>query len=186
MPRRPPELTAGWLRAEASRYLGRYQPSERRMGEVLRRRVRRCVEEGTGTWAEGLDLVDQLVAELREQRVLDDARLARAWVRNLHRRGTSRRAILHKVAQKGIPRPLVEQALLDFDAEEAEGVDPELVRAVAYVRRRRLGPMRHDPEQRRARRERDLAAVARAGFPFGVALRVIDAEDLDGVLDAAR
>ena len=101
--------------------------------------------------------------------------------------------LLNKMARGGhttvTPRmkgEVGEVPLLDFDAEEAEGVDPELERAVAYVRRRRLGPMRHDPEQRRARRERDLAAVARAGFPFGVALRVIDAEDLDGVLDAVR
>ena len=41
--------------------------------------------------------------------------------------------------------------------------------------RRRLGPFRAAPE-RQERRERDLAALARAGFGYDVARRVIGAE----------
>ena len=50
--------------------------------------------------------------------------------------------------------------------------------AVALAKRRRLGPfnMRGD---RDARREKDMAALARAGFGVGVAARVIDAETAD-------
>ncbi|RME20742.1 MAG: hypothetical protein D6798_19765, partial [Deltaproteobacteria bacterium] len=64
-------------------------------------------------------------------------------------------------------------------------------RACAYARRRRLGSARPpsrrpaDPEQRRRRREKDLAAMFRAGFSAGIALRVIDADDIDDLLEEA-
>ncbi|MDE0409722.1 MAG: RecX family transcriptional regulator, partial [Alphaproteobacteria bacterium] len=45
----------------------------------------------------------------------------------------------------------------------------------ALARRRRLGPWR-DPAERAARRQKDLAAMARAGFRLDVARQVIDAE----------
>ena len=47
--------------------------------------------------------------------------------------------------------------------------------AARYARRRRLGPFRAAPE-REERRQRDLAALARAGFAYDVARRVIEAE----------
>ena len=182
MPRRPPELSEAYLRREARRYLQRWVPSERRMREVLKRRVRTCVEAGTGTWAQGLALVDQIVADLLDKRVLDDVRVARLWADDLHRRGTSRRAIVAKLQTKGIDRSIAQAAVVELD-DGLEAFDPELERAVSYVRRRRLGPMRVDPQTRSDRREKDLAAVARAGFPFGIALQVIDAADPDA-LDA--
>jgi len=46
------------------------------------------------------------------------------------------------------------------------------------ARRRRLGPYRM-PEVRAERRDKDLAALARAGFDYDTARRVIEAETLD-------
>ena len=51
----------------------------------------------------------------------------------------------------------------------------DLDAACNYARRRRLGPWRS--AGRAERRERDLAALARQGFGYELALRVIDAED---------
>lgn len=181
MPRRPPVLSESYLRLEARRYLQRWWPTERRMRDVLLRRVRTCVGHGTGTWEEGRPLVDAIVADLVEQGVLDDRRYAESLTDELHRKGTSRRKIGAKLREKGVSGGIADEVLRAYD-REFEEVDPELERAVAYVRRRRLGPLRFDPETRKARRERDLAAVARAGFPFGIALRVIDADDLDALL----
>jgi regulatory protein len=48
----------------------------------------------------------------------------------------------------------------------------------AYARRRRLGPYR-PAEARAERRTKDLAALARTGFGYSVALRVIDAEEAE-------
>lgn len=181
MPRRPPTLSEAYLRREARRYLERWWPTEQRMREVLLRRVRTCVGHGTGTLEEGQALVRLVVADLVERGVLDDRRYAEALTEELHRKGTSGRKMRAKLREKGVSGALADEVLRAFDRDH-EGPDPELERAVAYVRRRRLGPLRLDPEKRKARRERDLAAVARAGFPFQVALRVIDARDLDALL----
>jgi hypothetical protein len=40
--------------------------------------------------------------------------------------------------------------------------------------------------QREVRAKKDLAAMARAGFPYGIARRVIYAEDFDALVEAAE
>ena len=49
--------------------------------------------------------------------------------------------------------------------------------ALTYCRKRRIGPYRA-ADGREALREKDMAALARRGFSYGVACRVIDGEDL--------
>ena len=60
--------------------------------------------------------------------------------------------------------------------------DPALQAAVAYVRRRRFGPWRLDPGKRSERREKDLAAMVRAGHRYGVAKKVLGLETLEDFL----
>ena len=76
----------------------------------------------------------------------------------------------------------VDQAL---DADRAETPKAELHAACAYARRRRLGPWH--VSEREARRERDLAALARQGYSVDTARQVIDApsvEELEAELGA--
>ena len=76
-------------------------------------------------------------------------------------------------------------------AKAMEGLDLELdtnpterewKAAVALARRRRLGPFRH--KDRKEHRTKDLAAMARGGFDYQLARKVIDAVDPDS-LDGA-
>jgi regulatory protein len=60
-----------------------------------------------------------------------------------------------------------------------------LAAAAAYARRRRLGPFRRVPEERAERRQKDLAALARRGFGYGVAKQVIDADDFSDLPEPA-
>ena len=78
-----------------------------------------------------------------------------------------------KLAQKGVPRDLVDEAL-EALVETLEDDDPDRSAAWTYARRRRLGPYRRDPEVRAERREKDLAAMGRAGFPWGLARAIVD------------
>ena len=55
----------------------------------------------------------------------------------------------------------------------------ERAAARRYAERRRLGPWRADPARRSGRRDRDIAAMARAGFPVRLAISVIDGTDED-------
>lgn len=50
---------------------------------------------------------------------------------------------------------------------------------MALARRRRLGPFRRTG--REEHREKDMAALGRAGFGYQIARKVVDAEDPDAI-----
>jgi len=62
--------------------------------------------------------------------------------------------------------------------------EDDLAAAIAFARRRRIGPFRLDAA-RDASRERDLAALGRAGFGYELARRVIEAESVEELEDGA-
>ena len=106
--------------------------------------------------------------------LVDDARSTAGRIAALRRRGNSARALSAKLAAKGVPRDLVANAMEDERDTADEGEDQgDSGRGLS--RRRRLGPWRR-PGTREAYRDRDLAAMARAGFAYGLGRRVIEAE----------
>ena len=146
--RAPPKLTEPWLREQAVRYLQRWPASEARLRELLWKRVRRANEHHGGEPEQAVDMVESVVAALRMASMLDDERLAQAWQRTLRLRGTSQRKIAMKLREKGVPSELIRQVQQDERAEQEEtGGDPERASAVAYARRRRLGPFRREIHQ---------------------------------------
>ncbi|CAO4144832.1 Regulatory protein RecX [Methylorubrum thiocyanatum] len=174
-----PPVTAAWLERVATHYLDRYGASSEMLRRVLLRRVeRRCRsrDEDPGVQA---GLIDETVARAQRAGLVDDARFAAARLRGLRRRGTSTRQAQARLAAKGIDAETIAATLAE-EREGAEGAeagepDTEERAARAYARRRRLGPYRR-PGTREANRERDLAAMARAGFSYGLAKSVIGGE----------
>ncbi|TGD96665.1 regulatory protein RecX [Methylobacterium nonmethylotrophicum] len=165
-------MTPAYLERAALSYLERYGASAEMLRRVLRRRVEtRCRLRGEAP-DDFSEMVEAVVARALGAGLVDDAAFAAAKVRSLRRRGGSARAIGAKLAAKGVDRGIVGAAL----AEAEDGGEEEAARA--YARRRRLGPFRSGAA-RAASRERDLAAMARAGFSLGLARRVIDAESED-------
>ncbi len=171
--RLPKPATPERLEKGALFYLERYAASSASLVRVLRRRVRRSAELHGTDPAEGEAAIAAIVAKLTRAGFLDDAAYARGLAESLQRRGLSGRAIDLKLKAKGLGEA-ERAAALENLAETRQ--DPETEAAVAYARRRRLGPFAR-PERRAERREKDLAALARKGFAFGLALRVIDAPD---------
>ncbi len=179
-----PQLSPSYLQDQAFRYLQRYSPTAWQLRRVLLRRVDRCLAAHGGDREVGVAWVDTLVEKLVQKSVIDDARYAAAWVDSLHTRGISARGIRGRLRQRGVSGELVEEALQAL--EDSVGEDAELLRACAYARRRRLGPFRWDPAQRAERAKKDLAAMVRAGFPYGIARQVVDAEDAERLVAAAE
>ncbi|SMF06861.1 regulatory protein [Tistlia consotensis] len=171
--RGPRPATPERLEKAALAYLERYAASSGSLRRVLARRVRRSAELHGTDPAEGAAAIEAIVGKLTRAGFLDDDAFARGLAESLQRRGLSQRAIARRLAAKGLAGSLREAALGRLAETRA---DPELEAALAYARRRRLGPFAA-PGRRAERRERDLAALARQGFPFGLALRVVDAPD---------
>ena len=149
---------------------------------MLRRTLRRRVEkrarargEDAGAFAE---MIEATVTRAVSAGLVDDARFATARLATLRRRGTSSRGASAKLSAKGLSRDAVETAM-EAEREavpEADAAAIEEKAAFAYAKRRRLGPYRR-PDTRALHRDRDLAALARAGFAYALARRTVDAED---------
>ena len=181
LPRPTPPVTAAWLERAALHYLERYSASAEMLRRTLRRRVEkraRARGEETGAF---FAMVEATVARAVSAGLVDDARFAAARLATLRRRGTSSRGASAKLAAKGLSRDTVETAM-EAEREripEADATAIEAQAAQAYAKRRRLGPFRR-PETRALHRDRDLAALARAGFAYDLARRTVDAEDEPG------
>ena len=166
-------VTAEGLEAQALHYLARFASSTANLRRVLKQKVERSARDHGTDREAGLAAIERIIARFTAAGVIDDARFAEGRAQSLFRRGTSRRATVAKLNEKGVGQEVIAAALDSLDELSAE---PELAAAVAYARRRRLGPFR-PPDSRAAHRDKDLAALARAGFGAGIARRVLDAED---------
>ncbi|WP_426315844.1 regulatory protein RecX [Methylobacterium fujisawaense] len=173
-------MSPAWLERAALHYLERYSASTEMLRRTLARRVQKRARARGEDPALFTDLVTATVARAVSAGLVDDARFADTRLATLRRRGTSSRGVSAKLAAKGVPRDVVEAAMLaERDAlpdGEAEAIEDQAARA--YAKRRSLGPYRR-PDQRAAHRDRDLAALARAGFAYDLARRVVDLEPDD-------
>jgi regulatory protein len=155
-------------------YLERHASSEENLRRVIRRKIeKRCRLRGEEP-APFYSFVDAVVERCTRAGLLDDARYAEARVATLRRRGGSALAIRARLSAKGVGRETIATALgggdRDRDADEEAA-------AHAFARRRKLGPYR--PGEREPFREKDMASLARAGFPFVILRRVVDGNPLD-------
>jgi regulatory protein len=153
-----------WLERIAREYVERYATTEANLRRVLRRRIRKEGGDIAALDAIANDIVERFVAI----GAIDDSAFVEARVRSLLRRGKAPPAIRQALLAKGARREQIDPvlALVDDDAK--------LEAAARLVRRRRFGPYHDDPRIRRERRPKELQALARAGFRYDEAARVLD------------
>ncbi|MCZ6861579.1 MAG: RecX family transcriptional regulator, partial [Alphaproteobacteria bacterium] len=139
---------------------------------VLMRRVERSARAHETDIEEGAAAVAEIVARFAASGLIDDAAYAEGRALSLFRRGASKRKIRFSLAQKGVGAEDIEAALTSLTRQSG---DPELAAALNLARRRRLGPYKAQGD-REGQRQKDLAVLARAGFGYQIARRVIEAE----------
>ena len=131
-----------------------------------------------------LKTIDAIVAKFVAAGMIDDRAFAQTKARALHRRGSSTRLTRQKLSLAGVDSRTLDSAMAGLDQElDTDPAQREWQAAVALARRRRIGPFRQ--KAREEHRDRDLAAMARGGFEYQLARRVIDATDPDA-LDELR
>lgn len=162
------------LRRAALAYLERYASSRENLRQVLQRRLLRAEYRGLTHDCSEAD-IEEILTSLSALGLLDDRNYAENRVRALHRRGWSRHRIQADLRRKGL---LEDDVTAAFAALAEEEPNLDLAAAMAFARRRRLGPFR-SAEARGQYREKDLARLARQGFDYETARSVIDAETDD-------
>tara|TARA_B100000315_G_scaffold210567_1_gene206908 strand:+ start:9147 stop:9740 length:594 start_codon:yes stop_codon:yes gene_type:complete len=168
----PRKATPKSLENAALYYLQRFSSSSENLRRVLMRRVQRSAYHHDTDPEEGAEVIAQLIKRYNEVGLLDDAQFAKVRAEGLNRRGSSARAIRAKLAEKGVAADLISATLEKLKEEDQ---NPELTAAVTFARKRRIGPYR-SADDRSELREKDLAALARAGFNYDMAQKVIDAD----------
>jgi regulatory protein len=180
-PARP--ITAKYLHNAATFYLERYPSTAEGLRRVLNRRVARAKMAEAPIMENVERAIAEIVAKFVAAGVIDDKAFAQTKARALHRRGTSSRLTRQKLKMAGIDGETLDQAMAGLDQElDTDPRQREWKAAVALARRRRLGPFRQ--KDRKDHRVKDLAAMARGGFDYQLAKKVIDAANHDALDEA--
>lgn len=174
--RTPRPLDPARLEELALAYVARFATTAGKLQTYLKRKLR---ERG---WAgDELDRVDEdappppdidaLIERFVAHGYIDDAGYARMRSADLLRRGYGARRVSQQLMQAGI----AEDVRADVAPEEAE----RRAAALALARKRRFGPFGLREalagEEAHRLREKQLAAMVRAGHDFAHARRVLDA-----------
>ena len=180
--------SAARLAEAAAAHLARFAATEAGLKRVLARRIDRWARaaeaEGQPDVARRAAEAKAAIAEVAQRLVaggaVDDAAFAESRARRLLRTGRSRRATLAHLREKGVDATTAAAAL-------PEGEAVEIAAALAFCRRRRIGPF-GPPDPPPEARLKALGALARAGFGRDVAGRALRmaSEDAEARLIAAR
>ena len=162
--RNPRPLDGPRLEELALAYVARFATSAAKLDGYLRRKLR---ERG---WAgEGEPPVAELVQRMVALRYVDDASFARAKSGSLLRRGYGPRRVDQALDQAGIAAAVRDEVRAAPAAQRQA--------ALAMARKRRLGPFGQgvaDPKTR----EKQIAALLRAGHPLDSARNLVDAASI--------
>ncbi len=169
--RRKKPLDAARFEEMALAYVARFATSAAKLERYLHRKLRERGWEGEDDGAEGPD-IPAMVASYVERGYVDDAVYARAKAGDLLRRGYGGRRVRQALGEAGIRESVADDvAPAEYTARAA---------AAHLARKRRLGPFAATPPDRE-KREKQIAAMLRAGHTFDHVRAVLDAADEDSV-----
>ncbi|MEX1035641.1 MAG: RecX family transcriptional regulator [Sneathiella sp.] len=176
-PRKPVEPTPKWLRDQALRYLNRFPATRRKMTRHLFDKAMRHAEHFELSEDILKERITGEIEKLEAAGFINDREFAASKARVMARQGRSTAQIGVKLQEMGFSEFDQANALAGLGSDMAS-LDRKA--AARFVKRRKFGP--YKPQAiREARRNRELASLARQGFSFDVATAVIDAEDTEEI-----
>ncbi len=170
------------LKNLALNYVSRFPCTTEKLKKHLAKKMRDAIDAGEARPGDGGRWIDGVVATLTRIRVLDDKAYAEARAMTLHRRGRATAIIVRDLARVGAPEAAIVHARAAL-GETAE--DPDLVAAARLARKKRLGPFATMPLTYELK-QKHLATLARSGFSFDIARRIISATDPTTLEDLLR
>lgn len=169
----PPPVDGPRLLQLAQDYVGRFWGPAANLRRVLLRHAQRSVRDHGSDAVLLLHDIEEIIAMMVAAGAVNDRRFAELRAATLAERGVSQRMVAQRLGQKGVGRDDIDHALA-----ELKDTGGDLAAASNLVRRRKLGYLR-EPEERKLRRDKDLAVLLRGGFGFEVAKKALagSAED---------
>ncbi len=163
-------MSSAALEEMALAYVARFATTAQGLARYCRRKLRERGWDGRDDGAAPPD-VDALVARFVANRYVDDSEYARARTGSLLRRGYG----LRRVGQA------LDAAGVDADDRTVVSVARQREAALRLVEKRRFGPFGIEgaPPADRAIREKQVAAMLRAGHSLDTSRRLVEAADAD-------
>lgn len=179
-PRRPvPPLNEAKLQELALGYVGRFATTRAKLRAYLARKVR---ERG---WSgEREPDLPAIADRFAERGYIDDAAYALSKAQGLTSRGYGKRRVAEKLRIAGVEE---EDSAAARDHAQAE----QVTAALRFAERRRIGPFAKENVTDRSVRDKAIAALVRAGHPFGLARAIVDIDpgaafDMEELAERAR
>ena len=169
-------MTAERLERAAYHYLQRFAASRARFREVLEQKIRRAGPDRSPPSPEQRAWIDAIEEKCVRLGLLDDRRYAEMKARTLLRRGRPPSRVAQWLRARGVGKADIENALAALAEESGGDAMAAQAAALNFARRRRFGPYRTRPLDA-DRRRREIAAMMRAGFAYGLARMIVDAAD---------
>ena len=148
-------------------YLERFDASEEKVKQVFKRRIYRAKLSGQEISPNIEKDIQEVIAQLKEQGYLNNNRYLENQIRLLQNAGKSMRFMIQKLKQDGF-----NEEEIFTQIQNAEITD--LQQAKRLVQKRKLGIYRANAEEFY---QKDLAVLARAGFPLEIAKQALKETD---------
>ena len=162
------EATIDDIRNFAYSYLEKYSPSRQQLKIYL---YKKMIKKSLiiSNKKEIFNLIDIVLKDLVEKKILNDKYYSDMKSKTLLRRGYSLNKIRFSLIQKGIDQKYIKDSISKIKENES---DPDFFSAIKICRRRRIGPCREE-SNRPLFYKKDIAILARSGFSYEVSKRVL-------------
>lgn len=172
--KQPKRISRQYLENAALYYLQRYATSATNFRRVMTRKIDRSCAFHKVDAAEFYPLLDDMIARYERAGLLNDGGFAQARVASLRRQGRSKQDIMARLQAKGLGKDMIAAALAELDSEDAEQEA-----AQAFAKRKKLGPWRKKALRDPKDSQKEMAAMARAGYSFEIARKTLGAASDD-------
>ncbi|GLQ07258.1 RecX family transcriptional regulator [Sneathiella chinensis] len=178
--RQPREISNGWLRDQALRYLNRFAATTRKLEQHLLRKSAPAMEHFSLDPETVRDMIRTEIGKLETAGILNDRDYANSKARSMARQGKSDLQIRLKLSSLGFEEPEVETVMTHLREEEGHS---NRIAAAKYIRKRRFGAFRTNLNAE-DRLEKEKASLVRNGFPFTLAEQLLQAskDELEDII----
>ncbi len=171
IPKPPRKITKKYLHNSGLAYLQRFTSSTENFRAVMERKIKKSVKyHDMPTMDECHDMLNDTIDNFTRMGLLNDDAYLKGMIISLRRRGLSKNMILQKLQQKRLPQTCIIDAIKDHDDCHQTIEDSDYIASIRFMRRKRLGPFRTKQD---FDFNKELSALARAGFSFDVAQKAL-------------
>jgi len=157
------------LKDLAFAYLEKYSPSKQQLKVYLLKKYLTKIK-GTKSKKEVSSIIDEILVNLEQNRLINDELYSDSKARMFLRRGYSLNKINQSLRHKGIENQYIKKSI---DKIKEDKIEPDFVSALRLCKRRRIGALRPGAN-RELFYKKDMGILARNGFSFELSKKVLN------------